>query len=297
MKPKKSLGQNFLINPRVAERIAKEANISSTDIVLEIGPGKGYLTKYLLPKAKKVIAVEKDERLADELAEKYKKEVAKKKLIIIKKDILDFATQDAISNFCSGPRPRGPDRSQKLKLHLGYKIVANIPYNITGAILKKFLSGKNKPESMTLMVQQEVAERMMARDGKESLLSISVKAYGTPKILFNVSRGNFFPAPNVDSAVIGIKDIHDNLDEDLFWEVLHAGFAHKRKKLFSNLKTLVQDVSLRHSHSVLEGQVLSGRSEDSFEKHLARVLGNKRAEELSVDDWVNLLKIIHINKK
>ena len=150
---------------------------------------------------------------------------------------------------------------------------------------------------MTLMVQQEVAERIIAKDGKESLLSISVKAYGEPKILFKVSRGNFFPIPNVDSAVIGITNIHENLHEDIFWEVLHAGFAHKRKKLFSNLKTLLQSTSLRHSHSVLEGQVLSGRSEDSSEKHFEQVLKNKRAEELSVAEWLDLVKKININKK
>ena len=118
---KKSLGQNFLINPKVAERISLDASISKEDVVLEIGPGTGHLTKYLLIQAKKVIAVEKDDNLIKNLAEKFKKEVEENKLILIKEDILDFNTEQ------------------------NYKIVANIPYNITGAILKKFLSEKNKP--------------------------------------------------------------------------------------------------------------------------------------------------------
>jgi 16S rRNA (adenine1518-N6/adenine1519-N6)-dimethyltransferase len=250
---KKSLGQNFLINPKVAERIALEADISKNDTVLEIGPGTGNLTKYLLTRAKKVIAIEKDDNLADNLEKKFKKEIENKKLVLIKEDILKF-------NF-----------SQK------YKIVANIPYNITGAILKKFLTEKNKPESMTLMIQKEVADRILARDGKESLLSISVKAYGKPEILFRVSRGNFYPIPNVDSAVIGIKNISrkiftdNNIEEGDFWEIVRAGFAHKRKKLSSNLKILPK----YNKNSSL---------------NLEKTLENKRPEELSLSDWVELVK-------
>ncbi len=264
---KKSLGQNFLINPKVAERISLDASISKEDVVLEIGPGTGHLTKYLLIQAKKVIAVEKDDNLIKNLAEKFKKEVEENKLILIKEDILDFNTEQ------------------------NYKIVANIPYNITGAILKKFLSEKNKPESMTLMVQKEVAERIIARNGKESLLSISVKAYGEPKILFKVSRGNFYPSPNVDSAVITIKNIsrkifiENKIDEEKFWEIVHAGFAHKRKKLSSNLKTLQKNGSLA---SVYQGEPLV---------NLVKTLGNKRAEELTLSDWINLVKSVDINKK
>jgi 16S rRNA (adenine1518-N6/adenine1519-N6)-dimethyltransferase len=265
MRPKKSLGQNFLINPKVAERIALEADISKKDTVLEIGPGKGYLTKYLLAKAGKVVAVEKDEHLANELAEKYKKEVEENKLVIIKKDILYFKMELG----------EGKDTLRNYK---NYKIVANIPYNITGAILKQFLTEKNKPQSMTLMIQKEVAERILAQHGKESLLSISVKAYGNPKILFRVSRGNFFPSPNVDSAVINIKNIsnknfaENDLKEEVFWEILHAGFAHKRKKLSSNLK--------KWAHA-------------SF----LTSLENKRAEELTTTDWIHIVKTININKK
>ena len=250
-KAKKSLGQNFLINPKVAGRIALEADISKGDTVLEIGPGTGNLTKHLLLRAKKVIAIEKDENLADELANKFKTEIENGKLELKKTDILLL---DVI-------HPKT------------YKIVANIPYNITGAILKKFLSEKNKPKSMTLMVQKEVAERIIARDGKESLLSISVKIYGRPEIVFKVSRGNFYPIPNVDSAVITIKNISrknfekSEVNEEKFWEIVKAGFAHKRKKLSSNLKNVI-----------------------SCQRSSLANLGNKRAEDLSLADWLLLAK-------
>jgi 16S rRNA (adenine1518-N6/adenine1519-N6)-dimethyltransferase len=248
-KPKKSLGQNFLTNPKVAERIAREAKIKNTDVVLEIGPGKGDLTKFLLASTKKVIAVEKDTNLYEFLNEKFAKEISEKKLLLLNEDILDF------------------DMS---RTDFDYKIVANIPYNITGAILKKFLEANKKPTEMILMVQKEVAERIISGRGKENLLSISVKIYGTPKILFQVSRGNFFPAPNVDSAVIQIKNISNQvfkkhkISEKIFFQVVKAGFAHKRKKLSSNLKKVL-------------------KNKDNY---LNNILGNKRAEDLSLQDWI-----------
>jgi 16S rRNA (adenine1518-N6/adenine1519-N6)-dimethyltransferase len=268
MKAKKSLGQNFLINPKIAERIVIEAGVSSKDVILEIGPGTGNLTKFLLKKAKKVIAIEKDDILAEELCQKFKTDIENNKLEIQKADVLSLDTKD-----------------------LGqYQIVANIPYNITGAILKKFLTEENKPTSMTLMIQKEVAERIIARDHKESLLSISVKAYGEPKILFKVGRGNFYPAPNVDSAIINIKNIsrknfidtsralmdgarHDFAkSEEKFWEIVKLGFAHKRKKLSGNLKSILKD-----------GSIISVPKKD---------LGNSRAEDLILADWLELTKTL-----
>lgn len=264
IKVKKFLGQNFLINPKVAERIAVEANISKKDIILEIGPGTGKLTKYLLAKAKKVVAIEKDKHLFEDLKERFTDQIKLSTLVLINDDILDF-------DF----------KKYKLKTK-SYKLVANIPYNITGAILKKFLSEKEQPESMILMVQKEVAERILARDKKESLLSISVKAYSDPKILFKVGRGNFYPSPNVDSVVIAIKNISrkvfikNEIDEKMFWEIVRTGFAHKRKKLSSNLKIILLNyIGLTY---VIQ-------------------LKNKRAEELTLTDWINLIKTIDINKK
>jgi 16S rRNA (adenine1518-N6/adenine1519-N6)-dimethyltransferase len=290
MKAKKSLGQNFLKSTLALKKIVQAGEISPEDIILEIGPGKGALTKQLLATSCKLIAVEKDKDLYESLKTKFEKEIKENKLILLNDDILKFSIFDTASNFCSGPRFSGalsrPDHSQKLKPHqkFKYKIIANIPYNITGAILKKFLGDINQPERMILMVQNEVAKRIVARDGKESILSISVKAYGDPKMIMKVPARYFSPAPKVDSAIIAIKNIsrkifiENNLDEKSFWEIIHAGFAHKRKKLSSNLKNLLKN------HNFQGGP-------------LVKALGNKRAEELSLADWINLVKAIDINKK
>ncbi len=265
-KAKKSLGQNFLKSNLALKKIVEAGEISPDDTILEIGPGKGALTEKLLEKSDHVIAIEKDNALFNFLNEKFEKEIKEKKLILLNEDILKFS----ITNY-------------ELRIK-DYKIIANIPYNITGAILKKFLANKNQPERMILMVQNEVAKRIMGKDG-ESILSISVKAYGNPKIIMKVPARYFSPAPKVDSAVIAIKNIskknftlletpssfgHSPLAggekfEEKFWEIVRAGFAHKRKKLSSNLKNYLGNAC------VLE-------------------LGNKRAEELSLEDWLELVK-------
>ncbi|MFA5095543.1 MAG: 16S rRNA (adenine(1518)-N(6)/adenine(1519)-N(6))-dimethyltransferase RsmA [Candidatus Paceibacterota bacterium] len=283
-KAKKSLGQNFLKSALALKKIVEAGEISEEDIILEIGPGKGALTEKLLERAGCVIAIEKDYELFKFLQEKFSKEIKDEKLILINDDILNL---DVSSDFSSLRPSRitewAPREAQNRKKHpdFEYKIIANIPYNITGAILKKFLTEKNQPERMILMVQNEVAKRIMARDKKESILSISVKAYGNPETIMKVPARYFSPVPNVNSVVIAIKNISrknfikNKINEEKFWEIIHAGFAHKRKKLSSNLKTLSK-----------YGRIAS-----------ARILGNKRAEELTLEDWLNLAKAIDINKK
>jgi 16S rRNA (adenine1518-N6/adenine1519-N6)-dimethyltransferase len=271
-KAKKSLGQNFLKSNLALNKIIEAGEISPNDIILEIGPGKGVLTEKLLEKAGQVIAVEKDQNLFALLQEKFSKEISERKLILMNKDILEL---DPSADFL-------------------YKIIANIPYNITGAILKKFLTEKNQPKMMVLMVQQEVAQRIIAHDKKESILSISVKAYGEPKMILKVPSRYFSPAPKVNSAIIAIKNIsrknfnspleeyplggggknihpgasatpqEGNLEQK-FWEIVRAGFAHKRKKLSNNLKKFIKNIPEEHK--------------------------NKRAEDLSPSDWLNLSKI------
>ena len=258
-KAKKSLGQNFLKSMVALNKIIEAGEIKPNDIILEIGPGKGALTEKLLEKAGYVIAIEKDKDLYELLKIKFEKEIQNKKLILINDDCLKFNPE-----------------SYKLKAN-SYKLIANIPYNITGAILKKFLTEKNQPNMMVLMVQHEVAKRIIANDKKESILSISVKAYGEPKMVMKVPARYFSPAPKVDSAIIKISNISRKLFkqnsqgrslrnfEERFWEIIHAGFAHKRKKLSNNLKkTTVQE---------RPGQ-----------------WRNARAEDLSLQDWINLVK-------
>ncbi len=248
-----------------------------------------------------VVAVEKDRELFTFLQNKFAKEIEEKKLILINEVILSL---NASSNFSSLRPSRStewdPREAQNRKSHpdFEYKIIANIPYNITGAILKKFLTEKNQPKMMILMVQNEVAKRIVASDGKESILSISVKAYGNPKMIMKVPARYFSPSPKVDSAVISIKNIsrknfnspleeypkgevdesstptrkratpqEGNIDERVFWEIIRTGFSHKRKKLSSNLKKYIGKASV-----------------DS--------LGNKRAEELTLKDWIDLVKML-----
>lgn len=214
---KKSLGQHFLMHRRTAERIVDAAHITTNDTVLEIGPGTGMLTKPLLEHAGKIIALETDEKLVEQLCETFTTELSEKKLELHTQDVRSFNPS---------------------KITEPYRVVANIPYYITGEIIRKFLGAQHKPQSMTLLVQKEVAIRI-AREAKESLLSLSVKVYGVPKYVFTVPRGAFKPIPKVDSAVLSITNItnpfRDEKQEEKFFSLLHAGFAHKRKKLSKNL--------------------------------------------------------------
>ncbi len=228
MLPKKSLGQNFLTSIPARIAIVKAGDLSSSDTVLEIGPGKGFLTKGLLESGAKVIALEKDRELIPILSETFASEVASKQLTIIEGDALEF-----------DPKSYG-------LLSNGYSLIANIPYYITGAILSRYLSHSHQPSTMVVLVQKEVAERVCARDGKESLLSLSVKCYGDPKLVYRVSRGSFFPIPSVDSGVLQIKNItrtnfKNQYHEALFFKLIHAGFAHKRKFAISNIKNIFKD--------------------------------------------------------
>lgn len=246
-KPKKSLGQNFLKSQKALNTICMASDLNNSDVILEIGPGKGALTTKLLEKAGRVIAVEKDFELVLILQERFAQEIKNKKLILINDDILSINLHEIFLKFFSCPRTReerAETTSKNLEIpRFDFKIIANIPYNITGAILKKFLSSSTKPSLMALLVQKEVAERIVARDKKESILSLSVKAYGDPTYVMKVEKRFFSPAPKVDSAIILIKNISTNnfkskKEEELFFQIIKAGFAHKRKILKKNLLDL-----------------------------------------------------------
>ncbi|MCX6741166.1 MAG: 16S rRNA (adenine(1518)-N(6)/adenine(1519)-N(6))-dimethyltransferase RsmA [Candidatus Parcubacteria bacterium] len=214
MKPLRRRGQNFLINPLIYQQIIKAAELNPDDIVLEIGSGLGHLSELLAQTVKRVLAVEIDKELVAILKDKF---ITQKNLVIIADDALKI-------------------EPKKLKIKK-YKIVANLPYNITGAVLRKFLSENPQPETMTLMLQKEVARRLVAQPPEMSLLSNMVQFYGQPKIIASVSRHNFWPRPKVDSAIVQIKNIHhpENIDEDNFFHLLRAGFSSPRKYLTGNL--------------------------------------------------------------
>ncbi len=227
---KKSLGQNFLTSTKAIEDILVASEVKEGDVVLEIGPGRGVLTKELLKRGAIVVAVEKDEALVSILNEMFKDEVVKGQLKLIEGDILDCDQSSLID--------------QK------YKLIANIPYYITGQIFRMFLEGPHynvdhcnaQPISMTLLVQKEVAERVTSRDKKESILSLSVKAYGEVRVVSIVKRGSFTPSPNVDSAILHISHIskkffeNNAISEKTFFEILKAAFSHKRKIILKNLE-------------------------------------------------------------
>ncbi len=253
---KKSLGQNFLMHRQTAERIVGAAGVPVGSLVLEIGPGTGMLTRELLKAGYRVLAIEADNTLAPELEETFFEEIARGSLTVVHGDIRNFDTRTV-----SEP----------------YHIIANIPYYITGEIIRQFLTAPNQPRSMTLLVQKEVAERV-AREKKGSLLSLSIKAFGTPTYAFTVPRGAFRPAPNVDSAVLVISNIgrsgFSEGEEERFFAVLRAGFAHKRKRLLKNL-------------------------EEHWDKDLVRAAAvealvgeDARAEELSLKAWRALAHVL-----
>jgi 16S rRNA (adenine1518-N6/adenine1519-N6)-dimethyltransferase len=250
MRAKKSLGQNFLRSKAVVETIIETADLNNNDVVLEIGPGKGILTKRLLEEAGEVIAIEKDNVLFERLKKTFNKEIEEGRLGLINGDILK------IENL-------GLER---------YKLVANIPYYITGEILREFLSNRTQPERIVLMLQKEVVERIVAKDGKESILSISVKAYGEPKYIEKVGKENFQPKPKVDSAILLIENISkknfEEIDEKEFFNLVKKGFSQKRKLLTNNLKEFLPEAA--------------------FE--LCKIPLKSRAENLSLNNWKCLLK-------
>ncbi|MGM0628919.1 MAG: 16S rRNA (adenine(1518)-N(6)/adenine(1519)-N(6))-dimethyltransferase RsmA [Patescibacteria group bacterium] len=222
MKAKKSLGQHFLRSNPALERIADAVDITPKETVIEIGPGHGELTEKLLARRAYVIAVEKDREMVRELSQKFKKEIKNNQMEIVRADIREPSPSDLL----------GEKGGQK------YKVVGNIPYYITGYILRKFLTDPLKPQRVVFLVQKEVAERA-ARSKKESLLSLGIKAYGEPKYKGVVKAGSFSPPPKVDSAILAIENIDkgfsDEKEEAFFFDILKTGFSQKRKTLLGNL--------------------------------------------------------------
>jgi len=255
---KKSLGQNFLKNPKVVATMIEAAHLTPGDRVLEIGPGTGILTEGLLATGAEVIALEADQRAIDILNERFSREIAKGTLELHHADV---RTADIPKILGEGP----------------YTVVANIPYYLTGLLLRGTLSDTHQPKTAVFLVQKEVAARI-ARSKKESLLSLSVKAYGTPRYVTTVSRGNFSPAPGVDSAVLAIDDISrarfSTLSEEWFFAVLHAGFAARRKQLAGNLRTIASPDRIAHAFSTL------------------KLSETVRGEDLSIDTWCALAEAL-----
>lgn len=256
---KKSLGQHFLKNPTIAAEIAETAELQPGDTVLEVGPGTGALTEPLLATGASVIAVEADGRTIDLLKERFREPLESGRFTLIHGDIRTISLADL-------PITEGE-----------YVVAANIPYYISGQLFRFFL-GEKLPKTLVFLVQKEVAERA-ARSEKESLLSLSLKAFGTPIYIRTVSRGNFTPVPGVDSAILKLSNISrkrfEGLEEEFFFKILHAGFAARRKQLFGNLKKIFpEDILLA-----------------AFEK--TGLPPAVRGEDVSIDDWFLLARELH----
>jgi 16S rRNA (adenine1518-N6/adenine1519-N6)-dimethyltransferase len=225
LKPQHDKGQNFLINEATYETIVEAADLQPDDIVLEVGPGLGFLTAMLAKHCQKVIAVELDERLATFLKTGLESQGISN-IEIINQDILSFA--------------EGLERGERPELKK-YKIVANLPYNISSIFLRRFLSGTRRPESLTLLLQKEVVERLTAEPPEMSMLALSVQYYGQPFMLQTVPHEYFWPAPKVESAIVKIEVYPEpslplpRSEESLFFRLLKFGFTAKRKMLKNNL--------------------------------------------------------------
>lgn len=256
---KKSLGQHFLNSDYVPKKMCDAANVQVGDIVLEIGPGTGILTKEILARGAKVIAIEADIRAIDELIQNFSTEIANKSLIIHHHDARTLNPADF--NL----------------VNQGYKVVSNIPYYLSGLLFRSLLETDCQPNTLVFLIQKEVAERI-ARDKKQSLLSLSTAVFGQTSYICTVKRGHFTPPPKIDSAIVAINDINrenfSKINPELFFHLLHLGFGQKRKQLLGNLS-----------------------SEYSKDRLLAifndlNIISTIRAEDLDLKTWLKLVKEI-----
>ncbi len=259
---KKSLGQHFLTTPTVPKWMCDAAEIATDDLVLEIGPGTGILTREILARGATVLALEADTRALTVLQDTFPAEIADGKLILKHCDVRELSL---------GELPLLKKRT--------FKVVANIPYYLSGLLFRLMLESDVQPSRLVYLVQKEVAKRICVsreRGEKESILSLSVKAYGEPVYIKTVSRGHFSPAPKVDSGIVLVKNIcKDNfkgLDEGFFFEMLHIGFGQKRKQLLGNLSKQFERNALTHIFSTCSLDV------------------STRAEDLTLTAWLTLVR-------
>lgn len=256
LKPKKHLGQNFLIDRAAIRQIIAAADLKPRDVVLEVGPGLGVLTRELAKRAKRVIAVEKDPNLANFLD----KELRTAKLKIIRGDILKILNSDLLT------------------LDSYNKVVGNLPFYLTASLVREFLEGAEKrPLKMILVVQKEVAQRICSKPPHMGLLAVSVQLYSGPKIISYISKKAFWPQPEVDAAIVSVpitKYKLQKINKDLFFEIVRAGFSRPRKQLANNLSKC---------WGIRKPEIRSWLQKNNIQP-------DQRAEALSLADWKKLTK-------
>lgn len=271
IKPDKNFGQNFLVDERVLQDIVSAAKLQKTDTVIEIGAGLGTLTSALAEKASRVYAFEVDEHLYPILQET----VPQKNVEIVKENIVQTRArleQIILSSYGA----QSSSSSSKRHFSGNYKIVANIPYSITGILLRLFTELVPPPMRTVVMVQKEVAERVCARAGKMNMLAAAVQYYAAPELIRVVSRNSFFPAPKVNSAVLAWnpRRIYNQQKDEPFFRFVRAGFTHPRKMLKNNLAEAYKDKAARIDFCVC---LCKNRIKDTA-----------RPGDLMVEDWLNL---------
>ncbi len=284
--PRKGLGQNFLTDPFHLDKIIDAAELTLDDTVLEIGPGPGTLTRLLTEAAGHVIAVELDSGMINLLQNEFD---YYSNLSIIQADILKVSI-DSLLPEVSKQLPvigeqlsdaKFESKTQILKPGLvPYKVVANLPYYITSAVIRHLLEAAHKPTRLVVTVQKEVAQRIVAKPGKMSVLAISVQFYGQPELVHHIPAGAFYPPPKVDSAVVRVDTYpHPRIavtDIDDFFRVVKAGFSQKRKQLKNSLAG-----GLRRPTSEIVGAL-----------EQAGIVPSRRAETLSLEEWGRLVAAI-----
>jgi len=271
------LGQHLLTSTTIARQVAVAGGVREGDSVLEVGPGKGMLTRELLALGAHVVAIEKDRGMVTVLRNEFAAELESGKLSLLEGDARDaLNTERSIEALHKHTMIY---HSVFALLKNQYKVVANIPYYITGELIRLFLTALHQPASIALLVQKEVAERI-AREKKESLLSLSVKAYGTPRYVRTVKAGSFNPPPNVDSAILAItavsRDRFKDVREEDFFTILKIGFGQKRKTLMGNLKK---------SDAYEEADIRT-----AFEQ--AGIGEKARAEDVPLESWFRLVQAL-----
>jgi 16S rRNA (adenine1518-N6/adenine1519-N6)-dimethyltransferase len=268
LRPSKGLGQNFLVNQSALANIVTAAELTPDDTVLEIGAGLGTLTERLAQAAGHVIAVEIDERMMGVLRDTLS---GFDNVTLIQGDILLLDPADLVKAVASQP-------ANQTTTH--YKVVANLPYYITSAVLRHLLEARTRPRRMVVTVQREVAERIVAQPGDMSVLSVSVQFYGRPRVLFRIKPGSFYPAPGVESAVVRV-DTHDTPpvdveDTDAFFRVVKAGFAQRRKQL----------------RNTLAGGLRLPSDEVASKLQQAGIDPRRRAQALSLEEWARVTRAL-----
>ncbi len=269
--PKKSLGQNFLVDEQHLDRVVAAADLTADDTVLEIGPGLGALTRRLAAKAGRVIAVELDDRLITILRAQF---ATQSHVSIVHGDILKLNPVDLLAEAVLVNRAQGAPA--KIVNPSTYKVVANLPYYITSAVIRHLLEASVPPSLAVLMVQKEVAERICAAPGDMSILAVSVQFYAQPQIVHQVPATAFYPRPKVDSAVLRMEvfpqPVVTAVAPEIFFRVVRAGFSQKRKQLLNTISA---------------GLHLS-KDEATAALDRAGIDPKRRAETLSLAEWGQL---------